>query len=397
MDDGVLRPPPPASLLARMRLTEPWPFVAQVGLLLMIAAFAVFIVFNVQANVARLNIGVGFGFLGKTAGFDIAQVLIPYPETATYLRAFWVALTNTVLLAVVAIVCGTVLGLFVALARMSANPLLSLLALGYIEAVRNIPLLLQLFFWYFTVLGPLPLPRQSLELFDLVFLNKRGLSLPAAVPEPGLAIFMAAVATALAVAWLLVSHARRQRAQMGRGSTGPRAAAIACLAAPFLGAAFLGAPVSWDIPRLHGFNLEGGWVVIPEFTAMGLGMTVYGSAFIAELFRGAVMTVGRGQTEAGMALGLSRGRIFSQIILPQLFRALVPPLAGQYITLLKNSSLAAAIGYPDLMLIFAGTTLNQTGQPLEVMGLTMLSYLLLSLLISSVGNVLNRRLQLVER
>jgi general L-amino acid transport system permease protein len=397
MNDGELKPPLPPPLLVRMRLNEPGAFAAQIGMLLVIAAFAAFILVNLQANVARLNIGVGFGFLSRTAGFDIAQALIPYPETATYFRAFWVALTNTVVLAAIAVVCGTVLGLFVALARMSTNPLLSLLALGYIEVVRNVPLLLQLFFWYFTVLGPLPLPRQSLDLLGLVFLNKRGLSVPAPVAESGLSVFVIAVALALIVAWLLMRRAKQRRVSTGGSSTGSWITAIACLAVPFLATAFTGSPVSWSLPQLQGFNLAGGWVVIPEFVAMAVGMTVYGSAFIAELIRGGVMTVGKGQTEAGMALGLSRGRIYGKIIIPQVFRAVVPPLAGQYITLLKNSSLAAAIGYPDLMLIFAGTTLNQTGQPLEVMGITMLSYLLLSLLISSVGNVLNRRLQLLER
>ncbi|MEP9373481.1 ABC transporter permease subunit [Mesorhizobium sp. KR1-2] len=368
----------------------------QVGLIAAVAIFVAFIVANLSANLERLNIAVGFGFLQRTAGFDIAQSLIPYPPSATYLRAFLAAFANTVLLAVVSISAATVLGLFIALARMSTNPLLSLVALGYIEAVRNIPLLLQLFFWYFSVLGPLPLPRQSFDLFGLVFLNKRGLSLPAPVAGPGFSVFLFVAAAALLAAWFLFRRARLNRIRSGRSSIALLATAIACIAVPLLHV-LLGSPVSWEIPELRGLNLAGGVVVIPEFVAMAIGMTVYGSAFIAELIRGGVMTVGKGQTEAGMALGLSRARIYSKIIIPQVFRAIVPPLTGQYITLLKNSSLAAAIGYPDLMLIVAGTTLNQTGQPVEVMAIAMASYLLLNVLISLGGNVVNKRMQLVER
>jgi len=380
-----------------MRLTEPRSLSIQVGLIASIALLLAFIAGNLQANVARLNIDMGFAFLQRTAGFDIAQALIPYSPSSTYLSAFLVALSNTVLLAAISLTAGTVLGLFVALARLSANPLLSLVALGYIEAVRNIPLLLQLFFWYFSVLGTLPLPRQSLDLFGTVFLNKRGLSMPAPVAEPTLPAFLIVTLAALAAAWFLLRRARQYRVRTGKASPALLAAAAACAALPVLHALVFSSPISWEVPELRGFNLAGGVVVIPEFVAMAVGMTVYGSAFIAELIRGGVMTVGKGQTEAGMALGLRRGRIYSKIIIPQVFRAVVPPLTGQYITLLKNSSLAAAIGYPDLMLIVAGTTLNQTGQPLEVMTMVMASYLALNILISLAGNLINRRMQLVER
>jgi len=380
-----------------MRLAEPRSLLIQIGLIAAIALFLAFIAGNLQANVARLNIDMGFAFLQRTAGFDIAQALIPYAPSSTYLRAFMVALTNTVLLAAISLTAGTVLGLFVALARLSANPLLSLVALGYIEAVRNIPLLLQLFFWYFSVLGTLPLPRQSLDLFGTVFLNKRGLSMPAPVAEPGFPAFLLFAAAALLAAWFLFRRARQYRIRTGNTAPALLAGATACAALLVLYALVFGSPISWEVPELRGFNLAGGIVVIPEFVAMAVGMTVYGSAFIAELIRGGVMTVGKGQTEAGMALGLRRGRIYSKIIIPQVFRAVVPPLTGQYITLLKNSSLAAAIGYPDLMLIVAGTTLNQTGQPLEVMTMVMASYLVLNILISLAGNLINRRMQLVER
>jgi general L-amino acid transport system permease protein len=389
--------PPRTSWLVQLRLNEPRAFSIQIGLLLALAAGAAFVLANLHANVERLNMRVGFEFLHRVAGFDIAQSLIPYSETSTYLQAFWVALLNTVLLGGLSIAVGTVLGLAVALMRLSKNPLLALVALVYVEAVRNIPLLLQLFFWYFTVLGPLPLPRQSLHLLDLAFLNKRGLSLPWPVAEPGLPAFLALATAGLVGAGMLVQFARKRRVATGQPSPILWMLAGACLVVPVAATAVTGRPVTWDIPRLAGFNIAGGMVVIPEFVAMAVGMTVYGSAFIAELIRGGVATVGKGQTEAGMALGLTRGRIYATIIIPQVFRAVLPPLMGQYISIFKNSSLAAAIGYPDLMLIFAGTALNQTGQPLEIMAMTMMSYLLINLAISSAGNLANRRVLSVER
>jgi general L-amino acid transport system permease protein len=388
---------PGKSALARMRLNEWRGGTIQIGFLLALLTGCAFIAANVTTNVARLNMHVGFEFLWRTAGFDIAQSLIAYPENATYLRAFFVALLNTVVLGVLCIAGGTVLGLAVALMRLARNPLLSLAALCYIEAVRNIPLLLQLFFWYFAVMGPLPLPRQSLHLFDVIFLNKRGLSVPWPVAAPGLPAFLTLGVVALVVTWFLARNARRRRIATGRASPTLKAAMVACLALPFLAISVTGAPFTWDVPLLRGFNIEGGAVVIPEFVAMVVGMTIYASAFIAELIRGGVGTVGLGQVEAGMALGLSRGGIYGKIVIPQVFRAVLPPLTGQYINVFKNSSLAAAIGYPDLMLIFAGTALTQTGQPLEIVGMTMLSYLLINLAISGAGNLANHRMLAVGR
>jgi general L-amino acid transport system permease protein len=294
-------------------------------------------------------------------------------------------------------VFSTVLGFFIAIARLSSNPLLSSLARAYVEGVRNIPLLLQLFFWYFAVLGSLPLPRQSLTFLDVVFLNKRGLSIPAPVAEPSLPTVSIIAVIALAAALLLFRQARRFRIRTGRTSRPLWITGAVCCSAPVAAALVLGNPVSWDVPRLTGFNLSGGLSMIPEFVAMAVGMSVYGSAFVAEIVRGGISTVGRGQTEAALALGLTRGRIYSKIIIPQALRAIVPPLSAQYISLVKTSSLAAAIGYPDLMLIFAGTALNQTGQPLQIMAMTMGSYLLLCLVTAAICNLVNRRIQLVER
>ena len=371
--------------------------IVQAALVLAIVGFAGVVASNVIANAARLNLHMGFNFLSAPAGFDIAQKPIAYPEDATYLRAFLVALCNTIILAGVAIVFATVLGFAIAMARISSNPLLSGLARGYVEVVRNVPLLLQLFFWYFSVISILPTPRQSLNFFGVVFLSNRGLAIPSPVEQPSLGAFLTATVAVVVAACLFFFWARRHRIRLGRTSRRLWLAGAACLVIPLLVIAVTGCPISWDIPHLAGFNMRGGLEVLPELVAMAIGLTVYGSAFIAELVRGGFAGVNPGQLDAGRALGLSRWQIYSKIVLPQALRFILPPLSGQYIHLLKNSSLASAIGYPDLMLIFAGTALNQTGQPLEIMAMTMASYLFLGLGIAGFGNVLNRRLQLVDR
>ena len=371
--------------------------VLQASVLAALALLLAYLSFNLAMNVQRLNLHLGFGFLSRQAGFDIAQTPLPYPPDATYFRAFLIAFVNTAIISAIAIVCSTVLGFCVALARLSSNPLLSGLALASIEAVRNIPLLLQLFFWYFVVLGSLPPPRGSLDLLGVFFLNRRGLSFPAPVAQSSFPLFAAILAGAIAAALASLRHAARRRVETGAPAPALWVCAFLFLCAPIVFAFVVGSPVHWDEPRRGVFNIAGGASLIPEFVAMAIGMSVYGSAFVAEIIRGGIATVSPGQTEAGRALGLSQWFIYTKVVIPQAMRAIAPPLTGQYISLLKNSSLAAAIGYPDLMLIFAGTALNQTSQPLEIMAMTMSSYLFLSLCLSMLGNVANRRMQLVER
>jgi general L-amino acid transport system permease protein len=385
-------PPARAGWLVRMRLAEPRALALQAALVLLTLGLAADIAANVAANVARLNLHVGFGFLRQSAGFEIAQSLISYSENATYFRAFWVALLNTVLISAVAIVGATALGLVVALARLASNPLLSFVARAYVEAGRNIPLLLQLFFWYFAVLAPLPLPRQSLGLFGIIFLNKRGLFLPAPMPQADWPVFAAIAVPGIAAALILLLRSHRRRIATGQAASTLVAAALVCVVLVAV-VAWIARPVSWDVPRIGPFNTTGGIALIPEFVALAVGLIIYGSAFVAELIRAGILTVGRGQIEAGLALGLSRGRIYASVAIPQALRAITLPMAGEYISLIKNSSLAAAIGYPDLMMIFGGTVLNQTGQPLETMAMTMASYLVLCLFTSAAGQVINRRIQ----
>ncbi len=361
-----------------------------------LAVFA-FVAWNTAANLTRYNIKVGLQFLDRPAGFDILQSLLPYTEASTYGRAFAVAILNTLLLSAIGIVAATVLGFLIGLARLSGNWLVARLAALYIETLRNIPLLLQIFFWYFAMLRPLPGPRQSLSAGGTVFLNNRGLYLPAPVFEPGAGVVGLALILGIGAAIAALALARLVQARTGqRPSTGGIAAALV-VGLPLIAAVATDFPLSWDRPALAGFNFHGGAVVIPEFVAMAVALSTYSAAFIAEVVRGGVLSVQNGQIEAARAVGLRQGTIYRLVVIPQALRAIVPPLTSQYLNLAKNSSLAAAIAYPDLMHVFAGTVLNQTGQPFEVMALTMGVYLAISLAISWFMNRYNRRVALRER
>ncbi len=364
---------------------------------MLIAAFLAWIAGNVAANITRLNINTGFSFLARPAGFEISQKLVNFGEAASYFDVFIISLLNTLVLTAIAIVFATLLGFVIGIARLSSNPLVAGVAAGYVEIVRNIPLLLQLFYWYFAVLRPLPNPRQSVSLFGIAFLNKRGLYLPYPVFKPGFEALALTILAMLIVAIVLLWLNQRHRARAGTSLHSVRLIALLLLLPP-LGVAWLtGFPLSWDIPALAGFNFKGGITVIPEFVAMALALSLYGASYIAEIVRSGISAVQAGQIDAARALGLKRGAINRMIVIPQALRVILPPLGTQYIVLLKNSSLAAAIAYPDLMLVFAGTVLNQTGQPLEVMIVTMASYALIGLAIGGAINMLNRRVQLVER
>jgi general L-amino acid transport system permease protein len=372
-------------------------FLIQALVLIAIAAFLFWVGRNVIANIARLNINTGFSFLSRPAGFEIAQKLIGYSESASYFDVFVIALLNTVVLTAVAIVFATLLGFVIGFARLSSNQLVAGVAAGYVELIRNIPLLLQLFYWYFAVLRPLPGPRQSLNFFDIAFLNKRGLFLPYPIFEAGFGALMLTVLAMAVVGIVLAWMNARRRARTGSGLHSVRPIALLLLIPPVIVAWLTGFPLSWDVPALAGFNFAGGMTVIPEFVAMAIALSLYGAAYIAEIVRSGIRAVPAGQIDAARAIGLRPGPINRLIVIPQALRVILPPLGTQYIVLLKNSSLAAAIAYPDLMLVFAGTVLNQTGQPLEVMLVTMASYVLIGLAIGAVINLLNRRVQLVER
>ncbi len=365
--------------------------------LVVTVAFGLYVFDNTQTNLRRLGIASGFDFLSSPSGFDVVQSLIPYSPTSSYGRVFWVALLNTLLVSALGIVLATLIGFVIGIARLSKNWLISRLALVYIETFRNIPLLLQIFFWYFAVLRAMPSPRQSLSLGEAVFLNIRGLYLPAPEFQIGFGWVLAAFGLAAALAWLAARWARRRQRATGQQFPILSVSLALLLGLPSLTFWLAGSPLVWQLPELQGFNFRGGWVVIPEMASLLLALTLYTATFIAEIVRAGIQAVSHGQTEASLSLGLNSSLTLRLIILPQALRVIIPPLTNQYLNLTKNSSLAAAIGYPDLVSAFAGTVLNQTGQAIECIAITMTVYLTISLLISLMMNGYNRRVALVER
>ncbi len=353
---------------------------------------------NAIVNMRRLGIVSGLSFWNAPAGFDINQRLIDYSSTySTYGDAFWVGLLNTLLVAGMGIVLATLLGFIVGVARLSRNKIISLLASSYVEFFRNIPLLLQLYVWYNAVLRTLPAPRQSLTLADAAYLNNRGLFLPQPVFGPGSEALLAAAAAAIAAIAFYRRWARRDQDITGRQHATGTVSLLILLGALAAAWFLAGGPVTFNVPEQRGFNVAGGLQVFPEFVALLLGLSIYTAAFIAEIVRAGILSVSRGQTEAAYALGLRPGVSQRLIIIPQAMRVIVPPLTSQLLNLTKNSSLAVAIGYPDLVQVFMGTVLNQTGQAIECVVITMGVYLLLSLLTSFVMNIYNRRVAIVER
>ena len=369
----------------------------QIVLIIALAALFWMIISNTAANLRRQNIASGFGFWNTTAGFDISQTLIQYTNTSTYGRVFWVGLTNTLLVAAIGVVFATIVGFIMGIARLSTNWLIARLATVYVETIRNIPLLLQLFVWYFAVLKSLPPPRQSLELMGGAVLNLRGLYLPEPLPQPGFEAPLAAWALGvLASIGVAIWAKRRQRLTGAQFHTG-LAAFVLIVLLPVATFFVVGAPLEFDYPTLRGFNYTGGIVVLPELLALLLGLVIYTGAFIAEIVRAGIQGVPKGQKEAASAIGLSTGQTLRLVVIPQAMRIIIPPLTSNYLNLIKNSSLAVAIAYPDLVSVFAGTVLNQTGQAVEVILITMLVYLTLSLFTSLLMNWFNARMALVER
>jgi general L-amino acid transport system permease protein len=352
---------------------------------------------NAIDNLARAQIASGFGFWNTTAGFDISQTLIEYSARgSTYGRAFWVGLLNTLLVAGLGIIFATILGFIIGISRLSSNWLLSKVAGGYVETIRNLPLLLQLLFWYNAVLKALPDIRESIVVGG-VYLNNRGLFLPEPIFKSGFGAvaITALVGVAGSIAFYLWARKRQER-------TGQQAPVLWVTLALVLGLplavfALAGFPLGFDFPKAGRFNIAGGVEVLPEFAALLFGLSVYTAAFIAEVVRAGILAVSRGQSEAAYSLGFRPGPTLRLIVVPQAMRVIIPPLTSQYLNLTKNSSLAVAIGYPDLVQVFTGTVLNQTGQAVEVVAITMLVYLVISLTTSLLMNIYNSRMALSER
>lgn len=353
---------------------------------------------NAIENLRAQKIASGFGFWHNASGFDVNQKLIPYDaSTGTYGRAFWVGLLNTLLVASIGIVLSTFLGFFVGVARLSSNWIVSKIAMIYVEVIRNVPLLLQLFFWYNAVLKPLPNPRQSIVLPAGFLLNNRGLYVPDPQLGPGGSLIIWALLIGVVATLVFRSWARKQQAATGKQYPIGLVALGLIIVLPMLVYFVTGRPVTFIYPELAGFNLRGGIQIFPEFVALLIGLTTYTAGFIAEVVRAGILAVSKGQTEASHALGLRPGPTLKLVVIPQAMRVIIPPLTSNYLNLTKNSSLAVAIGYPDLVQVFTGTVLNQTGQAVEVVAITMAVYLTISLVTSLFMNIYNKRMALVER
>lgn len=352
---------------------------------------------NTLSNMESRGISTGFGFLNKTAGFGIIMNLVPYDATMSYGRTFWVGLTNTLLVSAMGVVTATILGFIIGVARLSSNWLVARMALVYIEVIRNIPLLLQIFFWYFAVLRNLPSPRQSLDVGGVLFLNNRGLYLPGPMPQEGFGIVWGGILLAMAAVVGIRIRARKRQLATGQIFPTFRVGLAILVFVPVVSFLVAGRPLEWDLPVLRGFNFGGGITIIPELAALWIALSLYTASFIAEIVRSGILSVSKGQTEASRALGLPNGLTLRLVVIPQAMRVIIPPLTSQYLNLVKNSSLATAIGYPDLVAVFMGTTLNQTGQAVEVVAITMAVYLTISLLISLFMNIYNRAVAIKER
>jgi len=354
-------------------------------------------VLNARSNLAEQKITSGFDFLENTAGFSVNQTLIPYNETDTYGRVFLVGLLNTLLVSGLGIVFATLLGFVIGIARLSPNWLIARLAGAYVECVRNLPLLFQILFWYLAALGTLPGPRQSISLFGEFFLSNRGIIVPAPIPGEGARYVGLAFILGVAATIVLRIWAKRRQDRTGQRLPLFWAGFALVIGLPFIVFAALGFPLRFETPQLRGFNFVGGLRLLPEFMALLIALSTYTAAYIAEAVRAGIQAVARGQTEAAHALGLRRGLTLRLIVVPQAMRVIVPPLTNQYLNLTKNSSLAVAIGYPDLVAVFAGTSLNQTGQAIEILAITMGVYLTLSLATSALMNWYNSRIREAQR
>ncbi len=368
-------------------------------LIVIAAVFGSFgwLISNLVTNFATLNKNFGFDFLFQPAGYDINQRLIEYTNRSTHIRAAVVGLLNTALVAIVGIVLATILGVILGIIRLSNNWLARNVAYWYIEFSRNVPILLHILLWHGIIINTMPHPKKAIAVGDFFFLTNRGLYLPQPIAEVGIeALYLAIVAT-IAFVFFFSRYAKKLQSETGRQLPVSMINFIVLISLPMLAFLVSGSPVSLDLPSLKGFNFRGGMHLMPEFVALTFALSIYTAAFIAEIVRAGILAIHKGQREAAEALGLRPGRVMSLVILPQARRVIIPPLTSQYLNLTKNSSLAIAIGYMDLVATLGGITLNQTGREIETMLLVMGIYLIISLSISVAMNWYNSSVKLVDR
>jgi general L-amino acid transport system permease protein len=357
----------------------------------------VFFVLNASRNMREAGIASGFDFLWRTAGIEIPFVLTSYTPQSDNLALLWVGIVNTLLITLISAAAATVLGFVIGIARLSRNWLLSSLAGAYVEAVRNIPLLFFVLFWYFGVIAALPGPRNSIPFFNVAFLNNRGLTIPlpndAAPFGRAVLVILVALIVQITFAW----WAARRRDRTGKIAPVWTLGIVLLVALPVMALTWATLSTGWDIPALRGFNYRGGFVLVPEFVALFVALTTYTAAFIAEIVRGGILAVPKGQLEAAAALGLRSGYILRLVVIPQALRVMIPPITSQYLNVLKNSSFGAAIAYPELVSVFMGSALNNTGQAIEIIAITLSVYLAIGLAVSAFMNWYNARIALVVR
>ena len=361
-----------------------------------VAFLGYYLISNVQSNMAKQSIASGFGFIEKEAAFEIGESLIEYSAADTYGRALVVGVLNTLKISLIGMILTTILGTIIGVCTLSSNWLISKLGTAYVELFQNIPVLLQLFFFYALFYEIFPGPRQALNPVPGVFITNRGVDFPVPAPDPAWTWMGLAFVAACIIVWLINRWARKRQERSGQQFPAFWVGLAILILLPVLTWSLSGAPTQMDVPELKGFNFQGGRNISPEFSALLIGLVLYTASFIAQIVRAGIQSISHGQTEAAMSIGLKPGMVLKLVIFPQALRVIVPPLTSQLLNLTKNSSLAVAIGYPDFVQV-AGTTINQTGQAVEGVALMMLVYLTFSLLTSAFMNWYNKKIAIVER
>lgn len=348
-------------------------------------------------NMARLGLKTGFDFLTDEAGFPISPALIDYTPKSTYIEAMIVTLLNTIFLSLIAIILATILGFFIAMFKLSSNLLLRKFGNGYVEVFRNVPLLLQLFFWYFAALKMLPMKRSSISFFDVAFLNIEGFFIPLPILEGGAEVVAWALLIATLISVIIWVWAKHRQKNTGQPFPSLILGAGLIILLPLLVAWVLDFPVTWEVPKFGRFNFEGGTALEPEFTAMVFGLTLYNAAFVGEIIRAGIQSVDKGQKEAAGSIGFTNMQTYSQVIVPQAMRFIIPPITNQYLSLAKSTALAGAIGYADFFWAMDGAIAPQTGQVMELQAITLAGYLGISLFIAMLMAIYNHMTRIPER